>query len=249
MEDIQKIISETVWERGWSDFQSRLGTVQFWVAEVICGAYLGYEFGAIIATVGVLSLAGTVGIAAFVTAPLRQRNDVRKIAEKLIPKFKLEFEHSPAYVHTTFHGSPDRPATYVRVLPVLSCPTLLKCRGFLTDIERMNIETGKFEATLFSGTDSLPLSWSFQIEEEKYQPVDLFKGINRFLDVLFTSKVPGGLHYCVPAIPNWIVNDLSQAGNYCLSITVISEEGISESTKVIIYWTGEWDKIAIGEYY
>lgn len=204
MNNIPKVISETILYRGWSDFKDRLGSVWFWVAELLVGALAAvlYE-DPILIVVAVLSLGVAVAIAATITAPLRQRDDARKIAEIMIPKFKLEFEHSPAYVHRTFVGSPDNPVPvfYVRVLPVLSCPTLLKCRGFLTDIERLNMDTSKFEKTRFSGTDSLQLQWSIL---DNFKPLDLFKGINRFLNILSTRSDTGKLHYLVPGIPKRI---------------------------------------------
>ncbi len=82
--DMEKIRFDSAWIRGWEDSKIRLGSPQFWAAEILMGGYLGIEYDPLLAIAGVIILGMTVIVAATVTAPIRQRNDLRSSMTQLL---------------------------------------------------------------------------------------------------------------------------------------------------------------------
>ena len=90
MRDQGKVLSETVWQRGRADSKERLHSLWFLLVETVWGGVLTAMFYSeppmtttLIVVGGLVLLAIFFVFAAAVTAPLRQRDDARKLANAL----------------------------------------------------------------------------------------------------------------------------------------------------------------------
>ena len=245
--EIQEILSETAWQRARRDTWTAIKHPLFLATEVfggplVGGLYQSWELGLIF----MVAVIAAILIFSVAHAPYGQRNDARLIARNSIPDFSLDFGQSKAFIHQTYLGSPDNPCTYVRVLPRPHSLRVMGCSGWLTNIEFQNGNNG-FLPTDFTGTDSLQLAWSMR-GDDAYDEINLIKGINRYVDVLWTAGQKKEFYLCVKSMPNWLSDLTVNVGTYRITIKVVSANGKSEIIRLLVEWTRNWEELKVREY-
>ena len=243
---LQKIISETVLERGWSDFKDRFASVPFWVAEIVGGGMLGILYDPYLAIAGILILAMAVIVAATVTAPLRQRDDARKYAESLIPKIELDFNKSLGGIIETPEKIKNKDetvkkeydATYIRIrAKTKSRKTVHNCIPFLIDVKKKN-KNGIFEETKF--IDPLQSPWSLL----GVSALDIPPMVSRSIDVLYsTTRRPNELYFC-GVWPLTLRDFFKDHTTYRLTLLVAGDD-VTESISIDVHWNGDRSNIEV----
>jgi hypothetical protein len=221
----------------------RLGTAPFWAVELVGGAYLGVQYGVLVAVVGILSLAGIVGIAATVTAPLRQRDEARKFAEALIPKLELDFDpnlggiiETPEKIRNPDGTTQEYDATYVRIrVKTKSKKAVHSCSAFLINVEKKN-GNGDFEKTDF--IDPIQLPWSLL----RAEPVDIPYLITRSVDVVFSTTRNNNELDFRGTWPLTLRQFFRDHTTYRLTVLVCGDD-VAETITIDVHWDGNRENI------
>jgi hypothetical protein len=167
--------------------------------------------------------------------------------KKLEPVLRIVFRDEPAFNHATHSPVPGGSVrmTYVRVLPESLGGVVPECRGYLTNIERLT-DTGQWEATDFTGADSLLLSWSLK-GDAGFEPVELRAGMKQYLDVFSANEVHERIDFCTNGFPNWLRHVVNERGTYRLTVLVHGTAIAPASIFLIVTWKGRWDDIDVTE--
>ena len=82
-----RLLRQGTLRRGWEDTEKCLAHSLFWVAEVFVGGTVGVIYGGMAALLFVLALFVAVFIVATVTAPARQRDELRRAFNVAVPTY------------------------------------------------------------------------------------------------------------------------------------------------------------------
>ncbi len=245
MEDLQRQLSQNFFSRGCWDSLVRLGSPWFWVAELIWGGLLSEQgLGPWEVVAGMFILAGVVLVAAIATAPIRQRDDLRKYAKTLIPEVELEFiqgrggivETPIKVIGPVGNVAGEQEATYIRVgVTACSRKTVHNCEPYLCKIEKKN-SNGEFTETKF--IDPIKLPWS--LAPQPFEPKNIYYPMRRFFDVIYCKETTKEKLF----FPDGVVHGLTMRTlfddhtTYRFMVLVVGE-GVSETLSLDLDWDGK----------
>ena len=167
------------------------------------------------------------------------------------PRLRLEFRDGQEFNTPTPEDATFRQATwvtshhearYLRVKVTNERRAIAKhCRVFLTGIEKTDADS-IFRPTAYC--DSIPLAWSCQNENERFEPLDIPNGVSQFADVISTRSLAGADQSFRPEInvtPLRYLELFKEQGTYRFSVLVSGENVKPVSIKIQFGWHGTWD--------
>ena len=130
-----------------------------------------------------------------------------------------------------------------------SIRSIRKCRGYLVDVRRKDLQTGKFEPVGYC--DNIPLKWSYIDAADSQEGLDISDGVDQYLNVVATfsnrpdfvpelTTIPFRYRLLfdpAASLPHGQANGFA----LCLTIRVCAEELNPQEMKTVVEWYGSWD--------
>lgn len=159
------------------------------------------------------------------------------------PKLNLEFDEGKGCIADTWeinrNGQKTADARYIRVKVTNNSRIIAKdCRGYLINIEKQN-KHGKFAPTVYC--DSIQLAWSCQGKRNRYEAVDISKGVNQYLDVITTRNTSREFDPQIMAKPLRYLDLFKETGIFRLIIQASVAGADPKIIKLIFNWKGVWN--------
>jgi hypothetical protein len=164
------------------------------------------------------------------------------------PKLNLEFIEDNCVSNTCAvdrDGRKTANVVCVRVKVTNNSGIIAKdCRGYLIDVEKQD-KSGKFVSTIYC--DSIQLAWSCQIGGNRYESIDISKGVNQYLDVVVTGNTIEGFEPQIMAKPIRYLDLFREKGIFRFTIQVSAEGAKPKTIKLIFDWKGVWDNVIVNK--
>lgn len=156
------------------------------------------------------------------------------------PVLTLSFEENEDCLAVTPESTDtgiEMKAIYVRFKVTNMKGVAQGCRAYLVKIEQAD-KDGKFQDTIYC--DSIPLAWSCQQTDARFDPIELSARVNQFFDVIAVRKGQ------IDMVPQIKVSPYRYAGlfvmqgifRYTVQVTASNAEPVS--AKIIVEWEQDW---------
>lgn len=179
-------------------------------------------------------------IVAIFAEPIRQR--------LFKPKLNLEFSKDGGCISKTYeaksaNSSITTEAFYIRIKVTNTSRIIARdCRAYLIDIEKQD-EHDKFAPTVYC--DSIQLAWSCQGRRDRYEGIDLSKGVNKYLDVIVTRNTLRKFDPQIMVKPFRYSSIFEETGVFRFTIQASANGADPKIIKLILDWKGIWDDFTV----
>jgi hypothetical protein len=119
---------------------------------------------------------------------------------------------------------------------------LSRCQAFVSDLKRE--QNGRWVKTEPPFIDPLVLEWAATTEATKYEPRDLPRKIEFFINILASADSGSGHDNLALTVQGGLplrLKSVFKPGRYCITVTVTGDQAKPKHRKVIVNWMEKWE--------